>query len=560
MPESVPSASARAGVSAAGLRKLHTPLLLLGFALAYFLAARIGIATSMPPEGIVILWPPNAIVLAALLAVPRNRWWLLFLATVSTEIAADVPDYPLWAAVGYGVVNFSEAALAAVLLSKVTRNTPPLASPSDFLRFLAVGPVLASGVAALFGAAIYKIGAQDLDYLHYWRVFWLGDAVGLLTVGTALLVWKRPNAPLNRLTPAVAGEAAALALGLLAVSTWSLMAEAEMPRVYLVFPFLIWAALRFGVRGASVAILAVTTIAIGSAVSGRGPFAALSDIDTVVALQGLIAVVALSTFMIAFLTESSARTAAELRQAVERQRAAEAELKKSFRRLEDVNRELDATVAERTGDLRRALARNGMLLREVHHRVKNSLTMVASLVGLRGRSFSDPALRQAFDEVRGQVVSIAATYDLLHHTGDAEVVDFCRLIPALCRNIDNASGQEVSIEAETEGAAPVAADTAVALALALNELATNSIKHAKGAITVTVSCWCEDNDVRLTIADDGPGFPPGFTLEEATGFGVRMVRGLVNQAGGRVSLVGSQTGAVVKICVPAATGEKAAAE
>jgi integral membrane sensor domain MASE1 len=54
----------------------------------------------MPPEGIVTLWPPNAIVLAALVLLKREQWWLIFLATVGTEIAADVPAYPLWAAAG----------------------------------------------------------------------------------------------------------------------------------------------------------------------------------------------------------------------------------------------------------------------------------------------------------------------------------------------------------------------------------------------------------------------------------------------------------------------------
>ena len=222
--------------SAVVVKQLRWPLFLLGFALAYLVAARLGIATSLPPAGIVILWPPNAIVLAALLSVKRERWWLLFLVTVATEIAADVPAYPLWAAAGHGIVNFSEAAIAAILLSKFSDDAPPLVDLRDFIRFVAIGPVLASGTAALLGAAIYKIGAADLDYLHYWRVFWLGDALGLLTVGTALLAWKRPAASSIRPSPSVAAEGAVLLLGLLAVSSWALLADAGMLRVYLIFP------------------------------------------------------------------------------------------------------------------------------------------------------------------------------------------------------------------------------------------------------------------------------------------------------------------------------------
>ena len=303
-----------------GTRSSRLPLLLLGFCLSYLLAAKLGIATSMPPEGIVILWPPNALVLGILVLFERKDWWLVFFATVASEVVADVPDYPLWAAIGYGIVNFSEGAIAAALLQKLTRRAPPLVDLWDFLGFVAVGPVLASGTAALFGAFVYKIGAPEIDYLHYWRVFWLGDALGLLTIGTALLAWKRPDAAPAVSTLPRAAEAVALASGLLAVAAWALLAEAETPRVYLIFPFLAWAGLRFGVRGTSVAVLAVAAIAIASAVMGQGPFAELSRVDAVVALQGLIAVVALSSFMLAFSTETSLRTRAELHRSIEHHR------------------------------------------------------------------------------------------------------------------------------------------------------------------------------------------------------------------------------------------------
>src|SRR5690606_11429124 len=154
-----------------------------------------GIATAMPPEGIVILWPANAFVMAVLLAVKPQRWWILLLATLGTEIAADLPAYPLWAAVGYGLVNFGEAALAAFLLRRFGRGRVLIASPLDFVRFVAIGPFLASGLAALCGALLYKFGSPEVGYLHYWRVFWMGDATGLLIVGTALVAWKRPPLP-----------------------------------------------------------------------------------------------------------------------------------------------------------------------------------------------------------------------------------------------------------------------------------------------------------------------------------------------------------------------------
>jgi integral membrane sensor domain MASE1 len=167
------------------------PVLLAAFCLAYFAAAKLGIASSLPPQGVVIIWPPNALVLAILVRIPRSRWWPLFLATVLTEVAADLPDYPLLAAIGYGTVNFGEAAFAATLLTAIDKRAVPLSGLRGFLNFTLCGPIIASGLAALLGAAIYKLASPDLDYLHYWRVFWFGDALGLLLVGTILLTWGR---------------------------------------------------------------------------------------------------------------------------------------------------------------------------------------------------------------------------------------------------------------------------------------------------------------------------------------------------------------------------------
>ena len=543
--------------SAVGARPLRWLLFLSGFALAYFLAAKLGIATSLPPEGIVILWPPNAIVLAALVSVPREKWWLLFLVTVAAEIAADVPAYPLWAATGYGIVNFAEAALAAVLLSRFSEDVRPLVELRDFVRFVAIGPVLASGTAALFGAAIYKIGNPDLDYLHYWRVFWLGDALGLLTVGTALLAWKRPAASSIRPSPAVAAEGALLSLGLLTVSASALLTEGEMPRVYLIFPFLVWAAVRFGVRGASIAIIATAAIAIGSAAMGQGPFAELSHIDAVIALQGLIAAVALSTFMLAFSTEASWCATAELQRSIDQHNETEVKLRSAYRELERVNRELDNRVADRTNHLRRTLRRNEMLLKEAHHRIKNNLQLVSSLLALHGRSASDPELRRKFAEVQRQIGAIAATYDVLQQMKNVDVVDFHHVVPTLCRNVQVANGEAVSISTETDADAPVSADTAVALSLALNELMTNSIKHATGDqdVAIAVSCRRDGENVLIRIADNGAGFPPGFDLDQAQGFGMRMARAMVNQTGGQIRLAGSRNGAVVEVLAPVAVAQ-----
>jgi two-component sensor histidine kinase len=93
----------------------------------------------------------------------------------------------------------------------------------------------------------------------------------------------------------------------------------------------------------------------------------------------------------------------------------------------------------------------------------------------------------------------------------------------------------------------------VALSLALNELITNSIKHAgRGSIaSVAVDCRTDGMQAVLKIADDGVGFPTGFDIDRAQGFGMRMVRTMVEQAGGTIRIVDAPRGAVVEIRAPA---------
>lgn len=542
------------------MRRVSFPAFAAGLFAAYFLAAKLGIATSLPPEGIVILWPPNAIVLAVLVSSDVRRWPAYLIVIVAAEVAADLPDYPLLAALGYGLVNFFEAALAAALIRRFVDSSPSIATLRDYVRFLLIGPLFASGSAALLGAGIYKLGNPALDYLHYWRVFWLGDALGLLVLGSLLLTWRRCGRQLRHSGPRAHAELSVLLVMLLGVSAWAFFSPFDSPRVYLLFPLLIWAALRFAVLGASGAVAITVAMAIGSAVSGYGPFVDLSDIARVPALQGLIAVVSVTTLMLAFASDDARRVAAELAAEIRKQRATEAKLRLTTGNLARSNAALDQTVASRTKELRQSLARNELLLKEVHHRVKNNLQLVSSLLSIYSRRATDPGARAGFAEVQGQVQAIASAYELITQMESADEIDLSEVVPRLCRDIGRAAGPHVRLNVEAPVPCPIRAEAAVAVALATNELVTNAFKHhrADGDRGIDISCRREDGRALLTIADDGPGFPEDFDLERDGGFGIRMVCGVVAQAGGSVRLLDQAIGARVEISFDLADGSAAA--
>ncbi|MGP3697745.1 sensor histidine kinase [Rhodobacter sp. NSM] len=510
----------------------------------YFLAGRLGIATGMPPTGTVVLWPPNAVLLTGLLFSAPRHWPVLLAGGLSAEVAVDWQSLPVPWALAFGLVNAFESTFAAVLLRRLAAGTVRIDGLASFVRFVLLAPVVASATAALAGAFVIKLRFPEIGYLHYWRVFWLGDALGVLLVGTTLLVWLAPRDPPRRMPRLRQAEALTLAVCLFAASALSLRIESNLGHLYLLFPLLVWTALRFRMEGATLAVLSMTSVAIWAMLEGRGPFTLLAGIDRVAAMQVLIAVVALSTFMLAAAADERRRVTRRLQQSVR-------ELQQARSDLERVNADLDGIVTERTRALRSTLDRNEMLLREVHHRVKNNLQLVSSLVALQRRGVQEPEMRDRLLRIQGQIAAIAKTYDLLHRLGGSETVDFGPFVPALCEAIQEAEGGRARIEAEVEGSTEVSADSAIALSLAINELVTNALKHAGSAPSVRVTCRSDARDLVLTVEDDGPGLPDGFDLLAQAGFGVRMVASLIAQANGTIATPRRSGGASIEIRVPA---------
>jgi two-component sensor histidine kinase len=375
-------------------------------------------------------------------------------------------------------------------------------------------------------------------------------------VGTVLLGWRR-SAPitLRRKRMHSVIEGVVLAVGLGVTAGWAFLWESGTQHVYLIFPFLVWAALRFGVQGACLGVIATTAVAVGSALSNVGPFAPMSTIDTVASLQALIAVVVISTFMLAFSTEEALQMTERLRQEVRRRSEAQNELREAYAALEQVNVNLDQLVAHRTNELRRSLTRNELMLKELQHRVKNNLQIVSSLLSIHARGLSDPEALRKFAEVGSHIRALAATYDILYRAADKEVVDFCHIVPELCREVSAANGELVSLTTDVRGQTPVSADNALALSVVLNELITNSIKHGAGQkpVAVKVSCVPDGDWMVLRVVDDGPGLPQGFDPDKGQGFGFRMVGGMIRQAKGELQLYRSSGGGTtVEIRMPLA--------
>ncbi len=188
-------------------------------------------------------------------------------------------------------------------------------------------------------------------------------------------------------------------------------------------------------------------------------------------------------------------------------------------------------------ELRRSLAEKETLLNEVHHRVKNNLQVIASLIALQAARVQDPQARVAFAEMRGRVRTIASIHERVYRVRAFDRIDAGEYLHGLVAEVERSlrtPGREIVVAVDAEALA-LALDAMVPLALFVNEAVTNAFKHAfvgraKGRVVVTLRRV--DSDVELSIVDDGVGLVQELDACEVPSLGLSLIRGLVRQLDG----------------------------
>jgi two-component sensor histidine kinase len=204
---------------------------------------------------------------------------------------------------------------------------------------------------------------------------------------------------------------------------------------------------------------------------------------------------------------------------------------------------LDRKVAEE--HLQGSLRDKEALLREIHHRVKNNMQIVNSLLFLQEQAVhdrTDPIALDAFQQSRARIKAMATIHDRLYHSSEFSTIDFEEYLNALVPELLNSygTGSEIKIDISAQGI-KLGLDAAVPCALIINELITNSLKHAfprrqTGRINLTMD-YESDGTIRLVVADNGVGLPvsEGQQMEPKT-LGLRLVADLARQLDGSVKM------------------------
>jgi len=218
---------------------------------------------------------------------------------------------------------------------------------------------------------------------------------------------------------------------------------------------------------------------------------------------------------------------------------------------------LEEAVRDRTAELERqraaladSLREKEVMLKEIHHRVKNNLQMVSSLLYLKMSGIDDPEVRALFAESQSRVQAMALVHEELYGSDDLSRVDMDSYVRRLAEGLAGAR-RGVALAFDLEPAV-LLAETALPCGLVLNEFLMNAFKYGldgRPEGRVGVSFRREGSSFVLEVSDDGPGFPPAFSPEKSTGLGYSIVLGLAEQLKGRVS-VGKGPGARVSLTFP----------
>jgi signal transduction histidine kinase len=468
--------------------RLVVPLGSLLLAGLYYGAAQLGYALNFSGPVAAIVWLPVGVGIAFLYVAGMRFWPGVVLGDMLANAYSTIP---LGSAIGQTIGNVLEVVLAVYLMRRLIGDGSPLGDIGNLARML-VAICAGTAVSATIGLLSLRLGGvvSSADLPKLWRTWWLGDMSGALIVVPLAVAWW-PLPPREWWRGHVA-EAVILFAAIMGLSELSL--RTGRPLAYVVFPALIWAALRFGTRGATLAV----TVAAGYAVWGTthymGPFVFGSITHSILATQLYLAVAALTCLSLAAAVSEREEFAGRLRASRTR-------------------------LVEAADDERRRLEHN------LHDGAQQRLTALAVRLGVsaeEAESRPDTAQAALESAQREVLVAIDELRDLAHGIHPSVLTRF-----GLARATAELAGRS-TVPTQLDGLPTIRLDD-IAEATAyyvFAEAMTNAQKHAH-ATSIEVRGRLMPGGLRVEVIDNGVG-----GAEETHGVGLQGLRDRVEAMGG----------------------------
>jgi signal transduction histidine kinase len=464
----------------------------LVLAAAYWAAGRASLALQYTGP-VAAIWLPVGVG-AATLYLAGLRW---FPGLVIGDIALADTSQPLGSVLGITVGNLADIVVIALLLRRLLGPRGALDRLGHVgwtLVAIAAGAAITATVATLSSRSGGIVASSEMP--TFWRSWFLADASGALVIIPLALAWAQPR---SRAWRARAGEGALMIGTVVALSTIAL--SGDLPLTYLVFPALIWAALRFGQQGATLAVAVAAGMAVGLTANEVGAFVQHSITEAALATQLYIAVAALTTLCLVAIISERRRAAQELSESRARIAAArERERRQLEGELHDSAQ--NRIFALRVG-LRLALERSGKIA---------------------------PELAAALGELVDEAEAVGDDLRRIAHGLSPPMLSTYGLAAAL--RVEGAHcAIPVAVVAGEIGLSAPHIERAVYLCCL--ESIQNAAKHAGSNATVTVRLWRDEDELLFSVHDTGRGFDPTVT---PSGAGLTSVRDRIDTVRGRVEI------------------------
>jgi signal transduction histidine kinase len=497
-------------------------VLLVG--IGYYVGTRIGFAWTPRGQPNSTFWPPNAIVLGALLLNPRRTWWAVLLAVLPVHILAQLQTgVPLWTAVGWFISNSSEALIGAYCITKFNDSAKRLDGVRGVLIFVVFGVLFAPLATSFLDAAAVVITGWGRDYWHLGlERFWTNALAELTIVPVIVLCGSKDISWIRKISVARWGEAALLTVGTVLVASWVFgplpPSPVTTPAVlYLPLPLLLWGAARFGLAGLSLSLLPLVLISTWYTMHGLLPFPHASLPQNILSLQILFCVVAVPLMVLSAVMAEARRTRESLRR-------------------------ISGSLIEAQEQERRRIAR------ELHDDLGQELALVNITLD-RLIEESGASLKPTLTDLSRQVSAISDTTREISHglyPTQLEYLGLRKAVRKLCDEVER--GKELSVHL-TIGNLPdqLQPSTLLCLYRVAQETLHNVITHSR-AEKVKIELASDNGQILLRIMDDGVGFD---VSQEVVGLGLTSMRQRVQALGGTIDISSSsRAGTQIDVRVP----------
>jgi PAS domain S-box-containing protein len=271
---------------------------MVGLCICYVATAKFGLSFDAVHSVATAVWPPTGIALVALVLGGCHLWPGITCGAFLVNLWAGAP-VPV--ACGIALGNTLEALVGTLLLQRVVGFSPALGRLRDVLGLVVLAAVLSTLVSATVGVISGWLGGliPAATFGKAWRTWWLGDAMGDLVVAPLLFVWSGCGCFFRPRLWIAEAVAVCMVAGALSLLVFGGMAPNLIDSPYILFPALIWAAVRLGPQGAITALSLISAIAVWGTVRGFDPFAGHSLHENLLALQAFLSIVAVTTLVLA---------------------------------------------------------------------------------------------------------------------------------------------------------------------------------------------------------------------------------------------------------------------